>query len=142
MTWEPPWQEKGAHAQVDGKQASHWLLAGRGMEGSHSRPGVQGTVTQEKDTVAQERVLWLKGKTGISSCVLRRDMHRQQGQECEPGVPAAGSWGLAVDSDIRSAHKTSAAHIQKHLSLTRFTLIQKCHYPRTTEKLAENPVNH
>lgn len=37
-------------------------------------------------------------------------MHRHQGQECEPGAPAAGSRGLAVDSDVRPAHKTSAAH--------------------------------
>lgn len=102
---------------------------------------VSKAVTQETDTAAQERVARLKGNTGTPSRVLRRDMHHHQGQECEPGVPAASSWGLAVDSDVRSTHKTSSAHIQKHPSLTRFTLIQKGHYPRTTEKLAENPVN-
>ena len=114
MTWEPPWQEKGARAQVGGKQASHWLLAGRGAEGSHSSPGVQGAVRQETDTAAQERALRLKGNPGISSCVLRRDMHRHQGQECERErlQLALGGWQWTVMSDrpikpVQRTFKTS-----------------------------------
>ena len=116
MTWEPPWQEKGARAQVAGKQASHWLLAGRGAEGSHSSPGVQGAVRQETDTAAQERALRLKGNPGISSCVLRRDMHRHQGQECERErlQLALGGWQWTVMSDrpikpVQRTFKTSWA---------------------------------